>query len=209
MRYLSEVAARGHRSDKVQSAGPVWARNFVTRTRQADQQRRCQGTGIAKVCCKWARTVQEAVTPVARQAQTGDFFSERCACKVIATCQHHNMVETALQLDRSKSNPLFDNWKLAKGLSVSENVITLDRPVTLRDHSTDYLNTRAAVLHNHIHQQGQRWHVFAASAGGTTIQEVVISENADLRTLCGKLVFSILAVVCDCQHQTVCARPQK
>lgn len=103
------------------------------------------------------------------------------------------MGKTALQLDRSKASPLFDKWKLAKGLAVSQSVVTLEGPVTLGDHGTDYLNTRAAVLHNHIHQQGQRLLVFVANAGGTTLQEVVISEIAELRKLCGKLFLNMLA----------------
>lgn len=94
----------------------------------------------------------------------------------------------ALHLDRTKNNPFFDNWKLARGLTVTQAVVTLQGHVTVRDHSTDYLHTRAAVLHNHVSYQGQRLLIFVTDAGSSKVQQVVISEHAELKTVCGRLM---------------------
>ena len=101
---------------------------------------------------------------------------------------HHH----SFQLDRAKSNPLFDSWKLATGLSVSKKVLTLEGQVAVRDHNTDYLNTRAAILHNHLHQQDQRIVVFTRDAGVSSLQEVVFGEHIKLRTVCGRLKLASL-----------------
>lgn len=97
------------------------------------------------------------------------------------------MPKHALQLDRAKSNPLFDSWKLAQALAVSKEVVTLQAHVTVHDHSTDYLSTRAAVLHNHLHQQDQRTLLFTEIAGVRALREVLLGEPVEFRTLWGRL----------------------
>ena len=101
------------------------------------------------------------------------------------------MPKHALQLDRAKSNPLFDSWRLARALAVSKEVVTLQADVTVHDHSTDYLNTRAAVLHNHLHQQSQRTLLFTENAGVRALREVLLGEHVDFRTLWGRLTHHI------------------
>ena len=102
------------------------------------------------------------------------------------------MHKHSFQLDRAKSNPIFDSWKLATGLSVSRKVLTLEGQVAVRDHNTDYLNTRAAILHNHLHQQDQLIVVFTRDAGVSSLQEVVFGEDIKLRTVCGRLKLASL-----------------
>lgn len=109
------------------------------------------------------------------------------------------MPKHALQLDRANSNPLFDSWKLASALAVSKTVVTLERHVIVRDHSTDYLNTRAAVLHNHLHQQDQRLLLFTQNAGVSALQEVLVGEHVQLRILWGRLCLWHLRL-CRKQH---------
>lgn len=93
----------------------------------------------------------------------------------------------ALQLDRTKSNPLFDSWKLARALAVSKDVVTLQAHVTVHDHSTDYLNTRAAVLHNHLHQQDEKTLFFTEDDSVRALREVLLGEHVEFRTLWGRL----------------------
>ncbi len=90
------------------------------------------------------------------------------------------MRRSSLQLDSKKSNPLFDNWKLARGLSVSEKPVTLEGHVSVLDHSTDYLSTRAAVLHNHLNSSGGRFFVFKTHDGIDSLYEVSIGQQAGL-----------------------------
>lgn len=114
------------------------------------------------------------------------------------------MRKQALQLDNTKSNPLFDSWKLARELPVTKTVVTLHARVTVHGHSTDYLNTRAAVLHNHLHQQDQRTLLFTKRAGVSALQEVLLGEDVELRKLWGRLTHRVsrhlhsVAVVCYC-----------
>lgn len=117
-----------------------------------------------------------------------------CVICVIAplrflSCNDVGMRKQALQLDRAKSNPLFDSWRLARELAVSKNIVTLQGHcnVTVHDHSTDYLNTRAAVLHNHLHQQDQRTLLFTEHAGVSALQEVLLGEDVEFRELWGRL----------------------
>ncbi|KAL0045595.1 hypothetical protein WJX82_010847 [Trebouxia sp. C0006] len=91
------------------------------------------------------------------------------------------MPRSSLQLDSTKSNPLFDNWKLARGLSVSEEHVTLEGHVTVLDHSTEYLNTRAAVLHNHLNYSGGRFFVFKTHDGIDSLCEVSSGQQVGLR----------------------------
>ncbi len=91
------------------------------------------------------------------------------------------MPRSSLQLDSTKSNPLFDNWKLARGLSVSEEHVTLEGRVTVLDHSTEYLNTRAAVLHNHLNYSGGRFFVFKTHDGIDSLCEVSSGQQVGLR----------------------------
>lgn len=102
-----------------------------------------------------------------------------------------NMPKHNLQLDRGKSNPLFDNWKLARGLSFSEHAVPLDGHVTVLDHSTDYLNTRAAVLHNHLHCQGDSFFVFKTQNGVTSLCEFTMGQQVTLKTVWGKSGFHL------------------
>ena len=101
------------------------------------------------------------------------------------------MPKHALQLDRTKANPLFDSWRLARALAVSKNVVTLQAHVSVDDHTTDYLNTRAAVLHNHLHQQDQRILLFAQDAGVRAVREVLLGEHVEFRTLWGTLTCQV------------------
>ncbi len=91
------------------------------------------------------------------------------------------MPRSSLQLDVTKSNPSFDNWKLARGLSVSEEHVTLEGHVTVLDHSTEYLNTRAAVLHNHLNYSGGRFFVFTTHDGIDSLCEVSSGQQVGLR----------------------------
>lgn len=103
------------------------------------------------------------------------------------------MPRSSLQLDSTKSNPLFDNWKLARGLSVSEKHVTLEGLVTVLDHSTEYLSTRAAVLHNHLISSGGRFFVFKTHDGIDSLWEVSSGQQVGLlkvvwgRTACQAL----------------------
>lgn len=97
------------------------------------------------------------------------------------------MPKHALQLDRAKANPLFDSWKLARALAVSKDVVTPQAHVIVHDHSTDYLNTRAAVLHNHLHQQDQRTLVFTEDSGVRSLRDILLGEHVEFQTLWGRL----------------------
>lgn len=103
-----------------------------------------------------------------------------------STLQGDIMRKHALQLDKAKANPLFDSWKLATRITVAKKVVTLEGQITVRDHNTDYLNTRAAILHNHLHQLGQRIFVFTRGDGVSGLQEVVLGEHTELRTVGGE-----------------------
>lgn len=110
-----------------------------------------------------------------------------CVCVACASPCNVNMRKHALHLDRAKSNPLFDSWRLTRELAVTKTVVKLEAHVTVRDHSTDYLNTRAAVLHNHLHQQDQRILLFTERAGVSALHEVLLGEDVELRKLWGRL----------------------
>ena len=99
--------------------------------------------------------------------------------------RHMSIRKRNLQVDSAKSNPLFDNWKLCRGLSVSENVVKLGGPVTVVDHSTDYLNTHAAVLHNHLHCQYGRFFVFKTLGDVFCLYQVLVAESATFKKVWG------------------------
>lgn len=102
------------------------------------------------------------------------------------------MPKSTVHLDRTKSNPLFENWKLSRGLSVSELHVTLNGHVTVLDHGTDYLNTRAAVLHNHINCQNGRYFVFKTHDGVNTLCEVTGEQQIAIKTVWGRPPFQLL-----------------
>ncbi len=100
------------------------------------------------------------------------------------------MPRSSLQLDSTKSNPSFDNWKLARGLNVSEQHVTLEGLVTVLDHSTEYLNTRAAVLHNHLNYSGGRFFVFKTYGGIDSLCEVSSGQQVGLlKAIWGRSAF--------------------
>ena len=74
---------------------------------------------------------------------------------------------------------------------MSKDIVTLQAHVTVHNHSTDYLNTRAAVLHNHLHQQHQRTLLFTEAAGVRGLREVLLGEHVEFRTLWGRLTCEI------------------
>ena len=101
------------------------------------------------------------------------------------------MQKRSLQLDQDKSNPLFDNWKLARGLIVSDEVVTLDGHVTVLDHNTDYLNTRSAVLHNHLNGHNERFFVFHLNNQISSLCELRIDQHAILKTVWGRSSYQV------------------
>ena len=113
------------------------------------------------------------------------------------------MPKSNVQLDRAKSNPLFDNWKLSRGLSVSEQHVTLDGRVTVLDHGTDYLNTRAAVLHNHLNCQAGQFFVFKTHDGVNTLCMLSGEQQTALKTVWGRPPFQLVQLV-----NTLNANPQ-
>lgn len=103
-----------------------------------------------------------------------------CSAFLSGLSQNFVMPRSSLQLDSTKSNPSFDNWKLARGLSVSEKRVTLEGHVTILDHSTEYLSTRAAVLHNHLNSSGGRFFVFKTHDGTDSLCEVSSGQQVGL-----------------------------
>lgn len=92
-----------------------------------------------------------------------------------------------LELDHKQNNPLFASWKLSKALSVSEQTVSLNSQVATSEHSTDYLSTRAAVLHNHVNHQYGRMYVFCTSNESISLQKICISEPSLVRSIWGRL----------------------
>lgn len=95
-----------------------------------------------------------------------------------------------LVVDHKQNNPLFASWKLSKALIVSEHTTSLPGKVLTTEHSTDYLSTRAAVLHNHIAHQNGRIYVFCRLAGSLTLQQ---EEQGALQCIWGMQCFAVSA----------------
>lgn len=75
-----------------------------------------------------------------------------------------------LNLDRSLQNQDFDSWKLSCS-SVQAPLTQACSPVVGPGAAVDYLRTRAALLHNHLHHSCGRVFIFTqpsalAAAGG-------------------------------------------
>ena len=97
------------------------------------------------------------------------------------------MTKRTLPLDRTKSNPAFDSWKLSRALTVSKHVVTLRGSVSVCDHSTDYLNTRAAILHNHIHDENFELLLITTSLEIDFTYQVVFDKSVHVKNLWGRL----------------------
>lgn len=93
-----------------------------------------------------------------------------------------------LELDRDKANPLFDSWKLDRSLQLSQAVQSLDGSVKVSDHSTDYLNTRAAILHNHLHGVSGDFFVFQNENGCWSLHRLTSQSEAPLDRAWGRAV---------------------
>ena len=107
-----------------------------------------------------------------------------------------NMHRDTLDLNHKLNNPLFASWKLSRALSVSEQTVTLNGRVSTSEHNTDYLNTRAAVLHNHINHQHGRLYVFCISAESLSLQEICQSQATVLKTVWGMCPVHIAIWIC-------------
>ena len=91
-----------------------------------------------------------------------------------------------LELDRDKTNPLYDSWKLDRGLQLSQAVKTLDGSVKVSDHSTDYLNTRAAILHNHLHHVNGDFYMFQDKNSCWSLYRLTSQSEAQLDRAWGR-----------------------
>ncbi len=94
--------------------------------------------------------------------------------------------ESGLQIDRSLQNDRFQSWRLSgPGFLQSRSHWPLARPLaqaSLGD-VNDYISTRAAVLHNHLHQtqpDAERLFVFVRDphATATTLCQVLPAPNS-------------------------------
>lgn len=123
-----------------------------------------------------------------------------------------DMHRDTLDLNHKLNNPLFASWKLSRALSVSEQTVTLNGHVSTSEHNPDYLNTRAAVLHNHINHQHGRLYIFCISAESLSLQEICQPQATVLKTVWGmspcnlQAAYGALGTV---QELTRCAEPSQ
>ena len=113
----------------------------------------------------------------------------RCTHQVIAgvLCSIDlDMHRQTFEPDHKQSNTFFANWKLSKALSISEHTVSLAGHVRTSDHSTDYINTRAAVLHNHINCQNGRMYLFCTLAGSLVLQQICLSQLSTVQPAWGR-----------------------
>lgn len=105
------------------------------------------------------------------------------------TCGWSTMAShPAIQIDRKLQNLAFSNWRLGGSFIEEQHTTHLPHPVhTGPADATDYLHTRATVLHNHLLASQGRLFLFLAKDGGLELNEVDISSGApQLRPLAGE-----------------------
>lgn len=75
--------------------------------------------------------------------------------------------EEHLRLDRARSNPAFQSWRLSRGgPDGSHGSLVLPKAVYVaREGSYDYLHTRISLLENHLKSDGRAMYIFLQGAG--------------------------------------------
>lgn len=96
--------------------------------------------------------------------------------------QHQSLV-----LDRSRSNLQFASWRLTRGLVKSAHALGLGGAVATQEAETDYIHTRLAALHNHLHAQPGGLYLFLRTAEGVALARLPAgAADTQLESLAGE-----------------------